>query len=192
MSRTRIVRSVGFCLVLFFILFAGLFSSCSRKLSDDKEESVAVWNNPELGYTHQARARLYRSHPFDKSLSDRERLDSAGFFDFIANRNTYFEQSNLSLREADSVYSALFHSDITAIFMESVISPSESNDELVLKRIKEKVALKKTSPGQGYEVFMKFYDCGWNFSYRQIHVDQETFSITNIEELETWVARMPC
>lgn len=158
------------------------------------ENSDDEWNNPILNHLLNTREEPYRSFPFDKKLSDIERLDSAGFNDFNRRMNFSFEESKLSQNDADFLYS-IIQKSVSVQDDSNVLKPHsnyESPDILKMETIRKRFSIKKTSEDRSFEVYYKFYSCGWNYSFNRIEISLSDSTITKIEEIESWVAQTPC
>lgn len=160
----------------------------SGDLSDEN------WTNPDLNHSLSQREEPFRRFPFDTNLSDSERIDSAGFHHFIHTTNLRFSESDLSPKEAELIYAIIRKSSIleSETIGLGAARTSPSGDLLSMDKIKSRAAVKRENGSRNYAIFYKYFDCGWNFSFRKMVVNPIDTVIIRLEEIETWVARKPC
>jgi len=166
-------------------------SSSSEKAERESEQTVYAVN-PTLNHSLNRDEQFFRSFPFNKGRSDKERIDTAGFFHFIEKTNFLFLKSNLTETEAEKIYSTLSTSQFGKRYYTFLQDESEAGLGVGLQKFKEMVALRKEKTGGDLHLYHKYYDCGWNYSHRRILMTPADSAFVNIEEIETWVARRPC
>ena len=153
------------------------FVACADKKAQKRTSRSDQFENPVFVHSVSSEDQYYRSFPFDKSLSDSERLDSLGFFQFIDTLNAYFTESKIDIGEKDILYFDLLNSEFGERYYSS--DPAKIAGDIALKKVKSNY----------YQVFHRYYDCGWNYSLQEYAWDPIQ---SNIVEVETWVARRPC
>jgi len=191
----------------FFLLLALLgFISCAKNTHHGSSQNEQVrhyqlsdsadneWVNPILVHRLTTREEPFRSFPFDVNQSDSERIDSTGFNGFIQRVNSSFAVSNLSIAEADMIYSIIQKSGLLRTDP-GAINPrlkATSSNLLSLDKLRSRVAFKRVGDDWRFGVFYKMHDCGWNYSHEEIEVNPGDSIINTVEIVETWVARTPC
>jgi len=152
------------------------------------------WKNPDLNHSLSQREEPFRSFPFDVNLSDAERTDSVGFSQFILHTNLRFSDSHLSPKEAELIYAIIRKSALLESASIDLKAPGASPAAglLSMDKVKSRAAVKKETGDWNYAIFYTYFDCGWNYSYRQMVVNPTDSVITKLEEMESWVARKPC
>jgi hypothetical protein len=196
----RVLSLYRFSWVLVFLVLCACSKNTQRGASAEEVDEVVrtnpisdqEWINPVLEHRLTPRETPFRSFPFDANQSDVERIDAEGFSDFIGRMNASFAQSDLY--NADLIYAIIQNSDL--LQTQPAVLKSEdqaaSFDTLSMEKVRNRVAVQKTATDGIFSIFYKKFDCGWNYSYRQIEVNPRDSVLIKVEEIETWVARTPC
>jgi hypothetical protein len=91
--------------------------------------------------------------------------------------NAHFATSQIDQEMKDILFFELVNSEFGERYYDSDSA-----------KVQKSVALKKVQQHY-YQIFHRYYDCGWNYSLQEWYFD---ILNSKIVEVETWVARRPC
>lgn len=186
-------------LILFGVIFITGISCGKKGVTAGKEERAEVpakkpeyVSNPQIAHTFERNEQPFRSVPFDKSISDAERTDSAGFVAFIDGMNRKFSESNLAPAEASFVSLCLINSGFVNRYYPSAVAETSAQTDNYRVLFDDKIAVKNTDAQNTVLLFHKYFDCGWNYAHRSVLLNSADSSVTDMKAIEAWVARKPC
>ena len=171
-----------------FLLFPLLVLACMNQSGLSTSSAQNVWKNNLLSHAPVGSEEPIRSYPWDRNLTDAERIDSAGFAAFILRKNVKFERSGLTVQKADSIHMALQNSEDFSRYFKS----KDGRGARLEQNIRERVSLKRGAGKNEVEVFFKHYSCGWTFEHWKVVLDESRLQIESSQKVEVWSARRPC
>lgn len=152
-------------------------------------ESTA-WANPLVKCVAQPNEKPMKAYPFDPTLTDEQRKDSAGLVDFCARMQAKFSNSNLNTNEASGIYGVVYSAKVINDGSYGMPSPNAPPIKpLTSSDIKKRMSIKKISDGM-YEIFYSQRGCG--VSYKNERIKMQNNKIINQEKIEKWVAASAC
>ncbi len=164
-------------IVAFIGVLLGVFAQLDAPSSQ--------WRNPIISCALKENEDPVKQFPYGDQVGM-----AAGLQEFCGRMQKRFSRSELSSREADQVYKALFAAKWLREGGYGMPSPDlPATKPLTLGDYKKRMALRKISENR-YEAYYSYINCGTNYEYAQVWL--EGGAVARQERLEAWSGLYPC
>jgi hypothetical protein len=187
MNKATKVGIISALIIASFLIGYVIKNSGSESI---QQPSIENWENPTISCVLNEHETPIKQYPYEDDLTNNKKDNLEGLNDFCSRIESKFKNSELSIEEANEIYTIIFNENIVQDGSYGMPGPDiPPRPKLTLEDIKKRVKIRKIDKGK-YEIFYKYTNCGTNYAHESIEIQNR--QISNRKRIEAWSGSYPC